>query len=98
MASASLEERIRAVVLYIEGAKEARDISTGLDISVRTLRRWIRAYRVGGPQGLALKKPGPESGRGSIPKRIEDRIVGLKQKHPSWGARRIKKTSVQPAM
>lgn len=90
MASASLEERIRAVVLYIEGAKEARDVSTGLDISVRTLRRWVRAYRAGGPQGLALKKPGPESGRSSIPKRIEDRIVGLKQKHPSWGARRIK--------
>ena len=90
MARASLEDRIRAVVLYIEGVKDAREISSVLDISVRTFRRWVRAYRAGGPQELALKKPGPESGTNSIPRTVEERIVSLKHKHPSWGARRIK--------
>jgi transposase len=90
MRRASLEERIRAVLLYIDGAEEAREIATVTGISVRTLWRWIRAYRAGGPQGLRLRKPGPEGGTNSIPKGIEDRIVRLKQKHPSWGARRIK--------
>ena len=90
MARASLEDRIRAVLLYIERVKDAREISSVLDISVRTFWRWIRAYRAGGSQELALKKPGPESGRNSIPKTVEERIVTLKQKHTSWGARRIK--------
>lgn len=91
MARTSLEDRIRAVLLYIEGVKDTREISTVLDISVRTFWRWIRAYKAGGSHKLALKKPGPPSGTtNSIGKRIEDKIVSLKQKHPSWGARRIK--------
>ena len=90
MARASLEERIRAVLLYLEGAKEAREITTVLEVSVRTLRRWIATYRAGGVKALVQKRPGPECGTNSIPKRIEEKIVRLKQKHPSWGARRIK--------
>jgi len=86
----SLEERIRAVLLYTEGDKEAKEISAVLDISERTLWRWIRTYRAGGLQRLKPMKPGPERGTNSVPKRIEDRVVSLKQKHPSWGARRIK--------
>jgi putative transposase len=90
MARASLEDRIRAVLLYNEGVKDAREISSVLDISIRTFWRWIRAYRAGGPRELALKKPGPERGRNAIPTTVEQRIASLKQKHPSWGARRIK--------
>jgi transposase InsO family protein len=90
MGRASLEERIRAVILYIDDAEEAREIATVTGISVRTLRRWIKAYRAGGPRGLRPRKPGPEGGTNPIPRGIEDRIVRLKQKHPSWGARRIK--------
>ncbi|MDH2900654.1 MAG: DDE-type integrase/transposase/recombinase [archaeon] len=90
MARASLEDRIRAVLLYIEGAKDAKEISSMLGVSLRTIWRWIRSYRAGGPQALARKKPGPESGTNSIPEALEERIVYLKQKHLSWGARRIK--------
>ncbi len=67
MARASLEERIRAVLLYLEGAKEAREITAVLDISVRTLRRWIATYRSGGVKALAPKRPGPAGGTNSIP-------------------------------
>jgi putative transposase len=90
MARAGLEDRVRAVLLYLEGSKESREIAVISGISVRTFRRWVSAYRAGGLKRLAPRKPGPERGRSSIPKRIEDRVVRLKQKHPSWGARRIK--------
>ncbi len=60
------------------------------DVSDRTLRRWVHEYRIKGPQALHPKKPGPESATGSISEKLEQRIVTLKQKHPSWGARRIK--------
>lgn len=90
MVRASLEERIRAALLYTEGAKEASEISSMAGVSVRTLRRWIGAYRTGGVQGLKPKRPGPKRPSNSIPAKLEERIVALKQKHPSWGARRIK--------
>ena len=90
MAKASLEERIRAVLLFLDSGKEPREIVTAFGISVRTLWRWISAYRTGGVQTLKPRKPGPEKGTNPIPEKLEDRILSLKQKHPSWGARRIK--------
>jgi len=38
---------------------------------------------------LEPKKPGPRHSH-TISKKLEQKIVRLKQKHPSWGARRIK--------
>jgi len=90
MARVSLEERIRSVLLYVEGMKEARDIAAVLKISIRTLRRWTASYRAGGVKELAPKRPGPEIGTHSIPRRLEERTLRLKQRHPTWGARRIK--------
>lgn len=90
MAKATLEERIRAVLLYLDAGKEPREIATAFGISVRTLWRWISAYRTGGVERLKLRKPGPDEGTDPIPEELEDRVVRLKQKHTSWGARRIK--------
>ena len=50
----------------------------------------VGAYGNDGPRGLEPKRPGPVRGRNSIHRGLEDRILSLKQKHPSWGARRIK--------
>jgi transposase InsO family protein len=90
MAKSTLETRVRAIELYTSRKKKAGDICEIYDISIRTLRRWIRAYRTCSITELQLKKPGPRAGIKRIPKKVEQRIVGLKQKHHSWGARRIK--------
>jgi len=90
MAKGTLAERIKVVLLYTELNKERKEICTLCDISPSTFWRWIRAYRDHGPGGLKPKRPGPRSGRNSLPKKLEHRILNLKQKHPSWGARRIR--------
>lgn len=90
MGRASLDERIRSVLLYIDGTKEANEIHAAVGVSLRTLRRWIRAYRTDGIRGLELRRPGSERPANSISRKLEERILGLKQEHPSWGARRIK--------
>jgi putative transposase len=87
----TLDSRARAVMLYLEGIEDAGKICKTLGISRRTLTRWVRRYKDdGGIGGLEPKKPRPKHPRHSVPKKLEDRIVKLKQKHPSWGARRIK--------
>jgi transposase-like protein len=98
MEKATIDRRARAVLLYLEGVEEAAKICDALGISRRTLTRWVRAYRDGagggggggGIRALHPKKPGPEHSTRAISRRLEKRIIALKQRHPSWGARRIK--------
>ena len=90
MVKGTIDARIRAVLMYIEGVEEADKICTVLEISRRTLTRWVKSYRRGGVHGLEPKKPGPRHARNPASKRLEARILRLKQRHPSWGARRIR--------
>lgn len=90
MPKATAEERIRAVLLYIERSKRIDEISTITSVSSRTVWRWIRAYRKDGADGLKIRKPGAAHPTNSSPKKLEERVLALKQKHPSWGARRLK--------
>jgi len=87
----SLDAKVRAVFLYVNRIKRASEIRETYGIPERTLRRWARAYRNRGVHALEPKKRGPKyAPSNSIAKRLEWRILELKQKHPSWGARRIK--------
>jgi len=90
MSKGTLAERIKAVLLYTEAKKGRSEICALFDISPRTFWRWLGAYRDHGPSGLESKRPGPSPRVDPIPKGLERRILNLKQKHPSWGARRIK--------
>jgi transposase InsO family protein len=90
MVKTTLEIRIRAVLLYVQDGKQAKEIRSVYDISERTLRRWARAYRTVGIDGLQPKKPGPKNGSSGLSRKLYERIIELKQKHSSWGARRLK--------
>jgi putative transposase len=90
MVEVTMETKIRAVVLSIEGIKTDKDISSSIGISERSLRRWKRLYRASGVNGLKLKSTRPLNPINQIPKALESRIISLKQRYPSWGARRIK--------
>ena len=88
---ASSNLRVKVVLLYVEGIKGAVEVREAYDISERTLRRWARAYRKGGIDALQPKKRGPRHRPpNSVKKVLEERVLKLKQRHPSWGARRIK--------
>ena len=85
-----MDIRTKAVILCEEGIKTEKEISSLYGICDRTLRRWKRAYRNEGVGGLVPKPTVPKVSINKISKKIEERIVSLKQKYPSWGARRIK--------
>ena len=85
-----MEIRIRAVVLSTEGIKTDKEISFSYGISERTLRRWKTSYKTFGIDGLKPVSTRPLNSPNQMPKALENRIISLKQKYPSWGARRIK--------
>ena len=86
----TLDEKIRAVLLYIDGVRKEKEICEIDGIVPRTFRRWVRAYRDGGIDNLNPRRRGPPKGTNSISDNLKERILHLKHKHPSWGARRIK--------
>ena len=83
-----MDIRIKAVNLSLNGQTD-KEVSSSFDVSERTLRRWRKRYREGGYEGLQPKPPVPSNPH-RIQKSLEERIIRLKQKHPHWGARRIK--------
>lgn len=85
-----MDIRIRAVVLSTEGIKTDKEISSSYGISERTLRRWKTSYKASGIDGLKLISTRPLNSPNQMSKALENRIISLKQKYPSWGARRIK--------
>lgn len=90
MVKANMDIRLKAVIENIEGRKKTKDICSLYDISERTLRRWKKAYRKNGLEGLRSKPTIPKTIHHRIDNGLRDKILILKQKHPSWGARRIK--------
>ena len=85
-----MDIRIRAVILSTEGIKTDKEISSSFGISERTLRRWKKSYKISGISGLNPSSTKPTSSSNQMPKALENRIISLKQKYPSWGAKRIK--------
>lgn len=90
MVKASMDIRVKAVVLYKERVYSGNEICKMYNISERTLRRWSASYVLFGVTGLKPAKPGPKKPKHKIKKCLEKRILLLKQKYPHWGARRIK--------
>ncbi len=89
MVKANMDVRIKAVVLYDSGKYHADEVAEMYNVDERTIRRWMALYKNGGFQAL---KPGSTRPKKSkhIANTTEARIIRLKEKYPSWGAKRIK--------
>jgi transposase len=76
--------RQEAIRLYKDG-KTQKSISEDLQVSCKTLRTWIKKYKVNSDEGL---KPDYSScGRKQkYRQEIIDRIIWYKREHPHWGA------------
>jgi len=90
MVKATMDIRIKAVVLYDEGMKTAKEISQLYNISDRTLRRWHTEFKKNGINGIRPKKPIPKRIKNKTSTSLVNRIISIKRKYPAWGARRIK--------
>lgn len=93
---ANMDNRIKAIVLYNSGQYCAREIGEMYGVDERTIRRWKAAYDMGGFEELRPKSTAPKKAK-AIPKTLGARIIRLKGRYPSWGARRIKHQFDLPA-
>lgn len=90
MVKADMDARIRAVMLYDKGIRTEEEVAELFGVTGRTFRRWLKSYRKKGVNGLNPKSTRPKKPVNQTKKNLVERIVSLKRKYPSWGARRIK--------
>ena len=81
--------RLKAVKLRLEEGFPAKLITRELGVSSSSLSGWIRCYRRFGEGGL--RRPHIKSLRGyaKLSPVVKEQIIALKQRHPSFGVKRI---------
>jgi transposase InsO family protein len=81
------DEKLKAVRLRLEEGFSLADVCAEVGVAQSGLSRWIRQYRALGEAGLKSGTPGPRQAR--LPAPITDKIIELKQAHPTFGIKRI---------
>src|SRR3989304_1565529 len=89
MVGADIDFKQRAVRQYLEGDVRTVALCRVYGISPRTLRGWARRYREEGAAGLEYRSRRPYRLSRQTPARVEDRILRMRRRHPTWGAKRI---------
>ncbi len=73
-----------------EGAN-IRELCRRFQITAPTGYKWLARYRQHGAEGLQELPRGPRSSPGKTTAELEARIVAVRQSHPAWGGRKIKR-------
>jgi len=75
-----VEERLRWVLSVINKEARLKDVIAVCPYSPRTLKRWLKAYRSGGVNGLKPKSTRPKTQPNETPIRIKEEVIALRNK------------------
>ena len=81
------EFRLRIVRLYLEEGYSAPLLAQEFGLGCQSIRRWLKAYREHGEEGLRSKRRAPV--KKHLTEDVKGRIVDLKRSNPGFGTRRI---------
>ena len=94
----SLAARQQMMQLSQQGLS-ASAIATRLGCSPRTIYRWRRRYREQGPAGLQPRSRRPHTRHPqTTPAPVVARIRTIREQHPGWGARLIRRQLLSEAI
>lgn len=83
------EQRMRFVIAASRKEKPLRQLCQEFDISPPTGYKWRDRYQAGGFQAVVEKSRRPQRSPQRTDPEMEQRVVGLRQQRPDWGARKL---------
>jgi putative transposase len=86
-----MEEKIRFIGDYLSGVFNFTELCERYGISRKAGYKWVDRYIEEGAKGLEDRSRCPENSPLRTPNHIEKAILEVRQKHPSWGAKKILK-------
>jgi transposase len=85
-----MDQRPQFLSSYLKEKMSVSELCREFEVSRPTGYRWINRYKENGPEGLLNLSSEPHSCSHATPEVIENAILALRGKYPSWGARKLK--------
>jgi transposase InsO family protein len=84
-----MDERMRFIAAYLTKTHSMTALCEAFGISRKTGYKWRDRYVSLGPAGLVEGSHAPHRSPHATPAALRERIVELREAHPSWGSRKI---------
>src|SRR5690349_1711933 len=84
------ETRQEFVRLAMQEGANRRELCRRFGISPTTGYRWLDRARQGGMEAVVGQSRRPHHSPGRTPDAVEQRILALRDTHPTWGARKLR--------
>ena len=88
--SRTSDERLKFIAQLMSGDSTRTDLCLRCGISRKTGYKWKKRYETGGPAALEHLSRRPHSHSHAIPDSTRERLIEIRQKHPTWGARKVR--------
>ena len=85
-----MSQRLEFVTLAMGEGANIRRLCRRFGISAKTGYKWIRRFQEGGEDALRDRSRRPRSSPGRTPLGIERAVLKVRDKHSTWGARKIR--------
>lgn len=89
VSTVSLRQEFITVVQH--GTVSVSELCRRYGVSRKTGYKWLGRYRREGPAGLPDRSRRPHQYPGRTPAGLEAALVALRQQHPAWGARKLRR-------
>ena len=84
-----MEERFRFVQEWESGDWNMAELCRFYGVARTTGYKWIARYETGGVDALRDASRAPQHHPNEVSREVEDLVIGVREKHPSWGAPKI---------
>lgn len=85
-----MEERMRFVSDWTSDDWNMAELCRFYGVSRATGYKWVGRYLAGGVEALRDVSRAPHEHPNETSQEVEDKVIGLREKHPSWGAPKIR--------
>jgi transposase InsO family protein len=83
--------RREMVAFAATGTASVAALARRFGVSRKTAHKWIKRHKVGGNAALADRSRRPRRLRSPTPGPMKELVLGVRDKHPSWGGRKIRR-------
>jgi putative transposase len=85
----AMEEKIKFLQDWRAGRHTVSDLCALYGISRKTGYKWAQRFVLEGPDGLLDKSHATHSASNRTPAEVEAALLQVRQRHPSWGAKKL---------
>lgn len=89
METSTMDAKVAFILDWKSGKYPVSDLCAQYGISRKTGYKWIDRFMQEGPDGLFERSHAPRASPHRTPAEVEQTIVELRQRHPSWGAKKL---------